>query len=63
MRHGGENGLANGTLAVQELMAATDGAYAALWRYLFGVDLVGTVQARLRRSGAADRAFRLRSRA
>ncbi len=50
VRHGGENGLANGTLAVQELMAASDGAYAALWRYLFGVDLVGTIAARLRRS-------------
>jgi predicted acetyltransferase len=50
VRNAGENGLANGTLAIQELMAATDGAYAAIWRYLFGVDLVGTVQARLRRS-------------
>jgi predicted acetyltransferase len=50
VRHGGENGLANGTLAVQELMASTYGAYAALWRYLFGVDLIGTVQARLRPS-------------
>jgi predicted acetyltransferase len=50
VRGGGENGLANGTLAVQELMAATDGAYAALWRYVFGVDLVGTIVARLRRS-------------
>ncbi|HLA19493.1 MAG TPA: GNAT family N-acetyltransferase, partial [Dehalococcoidia bacterium] len=43
------DGVPNGTLMVQELMAATDGAYAALWRYLFGIDLVGTVQAHLRR--------------
>ena len=39
----------NGTLAVQELMAATEGAYAGLWQYLFGVDLVGEIHAQHRR--------------
>ena len=42
-------GIPNGSVIVQELMAATDGAYAALWQYLFGVDLVATVQGQLRR--------------
>ena len=40
--------LPNATLAVQELIAASDGAYAALWTYIFGVDLVGTIVARHR---------------
>ncbi|MCH8198526.1 MAG: hypothetical protein IIA54_00450, partial [Chloroflexi bacterium] len=35
-----QDGAPNGTLAIQELMAATDEAYAGLWSYLFGVDLV-----------------------
>lgn len=39
------DGLPNGTLAVQELMAVTEAAYSALWQYLFGVDLIGTIQA------------------
>jgi predicted acetyltransferase len=30
-------------LAVEELLSATDDAYAGLWRYCFGVDLVGKV--------------------
>ncbi len=49
VRGGNQDGLPNGTLAVQELIAATDGAYAALWRYAFGVDLIGTIEAHLRR--------------
>ena len=42
-------GIPNGTVTVQELMAATEGAYAALWRFLFGVDLVANIEAHLRR--------------
>jgi len=41
---GGSEG-ANGTLAVQELTAVTDQAYNALWQYIFGVDLIGSIQA------------------
>jgi predicted acetyltransferase len=37
--------LPNGTLTVWELMAANDDAYVGLWQYLFGVDLIGTIQA------------------
>lgn len=36
----------DGTLIVQELVAADDDALAGLWRYLLDVDLVSTVQAR-----------------
>lgn len=42
------DGLPNGRLLVQELMAVTDEAYAALWRYLFGVDLIGQIEAQHR---------------
>jgi len=42
-------GVPTGTVIVQELMAATDAAYAALWQYVFGVDLVSTVHGNLRR--------------
>lgn len=38
-----ESGSAANKLLVTELVAATDGAYSALWSYLFGVDLVGTI--------------------
>jgi len=44
-RGGQEHGSPNGTLAVQELIAATPQAEAALWQYLFGVDLMATIQA------------------
>jgi len=40
-----ENGLANGLLTVNELMAVDEATYAALWQYLFGVDLIGKIQA------------------
>ncbi|HEY4270322.1 MAG TPA: sterol carrier protein domain-containing protein, partial [Galbitalea sp.] len=36
------------TLEVKYLVAATDDAYAALWRYLLEVDLISTVKAHLR---------------
>ena len=32
------------TLVVHELLAATDEAYAALWQYCFGVDLISTIE-------------------
>jgi predicted acetyltransferase len=41
-------------VAVKYLCAATDGAYAALWRFLFELDLVGEVTADLR---AVDEPF------
>ncbi|MCH7698201.1 MAG: GNAT family N-acetyltransferase [Chloroflexi bacterium] len=49
-REGGGDGAPDGSLAVQELMAASDGAYTGLWSYLFGVDLIGTILAHNRRS-------------
>ncbi|MDH2444592.1 GNAT family N-acetyltransferase [Amnibacterium sp. CER49] len=39
---------ADGTLHVIHLVAATDDAYAALWRFLLEHDLVGRIEARLR---------------
>lgn len=41
----GERDFAAHTLTVDYLAAETDDAYAALWRYLLEVDLVGTVKA------------------
>lgn len=38
-------GSATSTLRVGELTAATDAAYSALWGYVFGVDLVATIEA------------------
>ena len=38
-------GLPRGILRLHELVALTPVAEAALWRYLFGVDLIGTIQA------------------
>ncbi len=45
VRGGDEDGLPGGTLSVRELMATTQAAYTALWRYLFGIDLVTTIEA------------------
>jgi predicted acetyltransferase len=39
-----EAGSATSTLLVGELMAATDAAHSALWSYIFGVDLIGTIK-------------------
>jgi predicted acetyltransferase len=36
-------GIPGGTALVQELVTVTPGAYAGLWRYLLGLDLVDTV--------------------
>ncbi|HET7726581.1 MAG TPA: GNAT family N-acetyltransferase [Candidatus Limnocylindrales bacterium] len=44
-----EQGRPSGTIAVQELIANGDSAYADLWRFLAEVDLVGTVRAERRR--------------
>ena len=50
-RNGGEaEGYASyrirrGELRILEAMSATDAAHAALWRYLFGVDLISTIEA------------------
>jgi predicted acetyltransferase len=43
------DGLPSSTLAVEELMAATDAAYSALWQFIFGVDLIATIVAEWRR--------------
>jgi predicted acetyltransferase len=48
IKGGQQNGLPDGTVSVQEAFGLTDAAYAAIWRYIFGVDLMSTVQARLR---------------
>ena len=50
LRENDEDGNSNGTTAVQELIAATDHAYAALWQYIFGIDLMSTITAHLRPS-------------
>jgi predicted acetyltransferase len=42
------HGAPAGTLLVSELVAATDAAYAGLWQYVFGVDLVANIEARRR---------------
>jgi predicted acetyltransferase len=46
IRGNSAGGVPDGLLGVQELMATTDDACAALWQYLFGVDLVGQIEAR-----------------
>lgn len=38
-------GVPRGTLRLHELVALNPAAETALWRYLFGVDLIGTIQA------------------
>jgi predicted acetyltransferase len=40
-----DDGVPNGTLMVEELIALTAEARAGLWQYCFGVDLVGVVKA------------------
>ncbi len=39
------DGIPGGMLEVNEVLAEHPQAYAALWRFLFGVDLIGTVEA------------------
>jgi predicted acetyltransferase len=45
VRPDGVDGLPDGKLIVEELTAGTDAAYAALWQFIFGVDLVGEITA------------------
>jgi predicted acetyltransferase len=40
--------LPGGSVRVRELMAATPAAYAALWRFAFGIDLVATIKGEFR---------------
>lgn len=45
MKHEWPRSVPSGTLEVKETMASTPSGYAAIWRYLFDVDLVATVEA------------------
>ena len=49
-KHHWPGGSPEGLLEVEELVAATDAAYAALWRYCFDHDLMTRVKAELRPS-------------
>ncbi|MEO6398566.1 MAG: sterol carrier protein domain-containing protein, partial [Tepidiformaceae bacterium] len=42
-------GVPDGTVAVTELLAETDAAYSALWQFVFGIDLIATIEAPYRR--------------
>lgn len=48
VRHDWRRSVPESTLAVRDLQAATPGANADLWRYLFDVDLIARVEARSR---------------
>jgi predicted acetyltransferase len=41
----GHDGLASGSVGVQELTALDDEAYGALWQFIFGIDLIATIEA------------------
>ncbi|MGB2694116.1 MAG: GNAT family N-acetyltransferase [Dehalococcoidia bacterium] len=41
----GRDGIPYSTLYVSDLIATTGAAYRALWQYLFGVDLIGVIEA------------------
>lgn len=45
MKHEWPRSVPSGTIEVDESMASTPSGYADIWRYLFDVDLVATVQA------------------
>ncbi|HET9673026.1 MAG TPA: GNAT family N-acetyltransferase [Actinomycetota bacterium] len=45
MKHEWPRSIPSGILEVKETMASTPSGYAAIWRYLFDVDLVATVEA------------------
>jgi len=45
MKHDWPRSVPSGTIEVSECMAATPQGYADIWRYLFDVDLVATVEA------------------
>jgi predicted acetyltransferase len=46
--HWDDGGWPDATLRVVELIALTDDAYRGLWEYVFGIDLVGTIEATYR---------------
>ena len=64
VRAGSAEGIARGSLRLHELAATNPAAEAALWRYVFGVDLVETIEAHnrptRRPSGGERRLRRLR---
>jgi predicted acetyltransferase len=45
MKHEWPRSVPSGTIEVDECIASTPAGYAEIWRYLFGVDLVATVEA------------------
>ena len=45
-----DRGSANSVLSVNSLFGSTDAAYSALWQHIFGVDLIGTIEAEWRRA-------------
>jgi predicted acetyltransferase len=45
MKHEWPRSVPSGTIEVDECIASTASGYAEIWRYLFGVDLVATVEA------------------
>ena len=45
MKHDWPRSIPTGTLEVKELIASTPSGYAAIWRYVFDIDLVATVTA------------------
>jgi len=45
MKHDWPRSVPSGTIEVKECLAATPSGYADIWRYLFDVDLVATVEA------------------
>ena len=47
--HANHEGLSTAVLKVIELVSETDAAYSALWEYIFGVDLINTIEASWRR--------------
>jgi predicted acetyltransferase len=49
-KHDWSEGVPEGSVIIQELMAATPEAYADLWRYVLGIDLAGRVEGRSRPS-------------
>jgi predicted acetyltransferase len=45
MKHEWPRSVPSGTVEIKESMASTPSGYAAIWRFLFGIDLVATVEA------------------
>ena len=45
MKHEWPRSIPSGTIEVRESMASTPSGYAAIWRFVFDVDLAGTVEA------------------